>query len=41
MRGADEPQRTLFSDVSVEDRIPADHPRAVGVQQESRALDRG
>ena len=26
MRGADEPQTTLFSYVSVEDRIPADHP---------------
>ena len=26
MRGADEPQTTLFSYVSVEDRIPVDHP---------------
>jgi transposase len=26
MRGADEPQTTLFSYVSIEDRIPADHP---------------
>jgi transposase len=26
MRGADQPQSTLFSYVSVEDRIPADHP---------------
>ena len=26
MRGADEPQTTLFSYVSVKDRIPADHP---------------
>ena len=26
MRAADEPQTTLFSNVSVEDRIPADHP---------------
>ena len=26
MRGADEPQTTLFSYLSVEDRIPADHP---------------
>ena len=26
MRGADEPQTTLFSYMSVEDRIPADHP---------------
>ena len=26
MRGADEPQTTLFSYVSVEDRIPLDHP---------------
>ena len=26
MRGADEPQTTLFSYVSVEDRIPSDHP---------------
>ena len=26
MRGADEPQTTLFSSVSVDDRIPADHP---------------
>jgi transposase len=26
MRGADEPQTTSFSYVSIEDRIPADHP---------------
>ncbi len=26
MRGADQPQTTMFSYVSVEDRIPADHP---------------
>ena len=26
MRGADEPQTTLFRYVSVEDRIPADQP---------------
>lgn len=26
MRGADQPQSTMFSYVSVEDRIPADHP---------------
>lgn len=26
MRGADEPQTTLFSILSIEDRIPADHP---------------
>ena len=26
MRGADQPQTTLFSYLSVEDRIPADHP---------------
>lgn len=26
MRGADVPQTTMFSYVSVEDRIPADHP---------------
>ena len=26
MRGSDVPQTTMFSDLSVEDRIPADHP---------------
>ena len=26
MRGADQPQTALFSYLSVEDRIPADHP---------------
>ena len=26
MRGDDQPQSTLFSYVSIEDRIPADHP---------------
>jgi hypothetical protein len=26
MRGADQPQVTMFSYVSIEDRIPADHP---------------
>ncbi|WP_396214409.1 DUF6733 family protein [Gemmatimonas sp.] len=26
MRGADQPPSTMFSDVSIEDRIPADHP---------------
>lgn len=26
MRGADEPQTTVFSVISIEDRIPADHP---------------
>jgi hypothetical protein len=26
MRGADHPQTRMFSYVSIEDRIPADHP---------------
>ena len=26
MRGDDQPQTTLFSFISIEDRIPADHP---------------
>ncbi len=26
MRGADQPQTAMFSYVSIEDRIPADHP---------------
>ena len=32
MRGSDMPQTTMFSYMSVEDRIPADHPlRAIPV----------
>jgi hypothetical protein len=44
MRGADQPQSTMFSYVSIEDRIPADHPlRAMHalVQPILRALREG
>ena len=40
MRGADEQPGSMFSYVSLEDRVPADHPLRVIRRITDRALDR-
>ncbi len=40
MRGTDQPQSTMFSYVSMEARIPHDHPLRTTREMANRALDR-